>query len=133
MESDKFERSDAPHVLVIDGDDSVLARTCDLLETAGYRVSTADLPDIGIVRRIEPDVMIVGMSYRGRPAGLAFLEHNATDPVLAKVPAVAQVDMAGLSAADRERLRLLPHVVVDYAQEGELPAVLARLLAPVGV
>src|SRR4051812_43821161 len=90
MQSDNLDQIDTHHVLVINSDDRILTRTSELLESAGFQVSTADMPDIGILRRIEPDVMVVGIFFRDQPAGLTFLEHNLTDPMLAKFPVVIQ-------------------------------------------
>ena len=83
--------SRAPHVLVVDGDDDLTDATRIQLEAAGYEVSTADMPDIGIVRRIEPDVIVLGIFYRGRASGLDFLEHHGSDPRTAGVPVIVRV------------------------------------------
>ena len=97
----------APHVLVVDGDDTLTDDTRTQLEAAGYEVSTADMPDIGIVRRIEPDVIVLGIFYRGRASGLDFLEHHASDPRTAGVPVIVRVADMKLDSAQRSRLTAL--------------------------
>lgn len=97
----------APHVLVVDGDDDLTDDTRTQLEAAGYEVSTADMPDIGIVRRIEPDVILLGIFYRGRSSGLDFLEHHASDPRTASVPVIVRVADAELDSGQRSRLAAL--------------------------
>ena len=131
MQSDNLDQIDTRHVLVIDSDDHILTRTSELLESAGYQVSTADMPDIGILRRIEPDVMVVGIFFRDQPAGLDFLEHNLTDSMLAKVPVVIQGDLAALNAIDRDRLELLPHPAVDISNGPELLVQVGQMVAPI--
>jgi CheY-like chemotaxis protein len=97
----------APHVLVVDGDDNLTEETRTQLEAAGYEVSTADMPDIGIVRRIEPDVIVLGIFYRGRSSGLDFLEHHASDPRTARVPVIVRVADETLDSGQRSRLTAL--------------------------
>ncbi len=97
----------APHVLVVDGDDALTDDTRTQLEAAGYEVSTADMPDIGIVRRIEPDVIVLGIFYRGRASGLDFLEHHASDPRTASVPVIVRVADDQLESGQRSRLAAL--------------------------
>ena len=97
----------APHVLVVDGDDTLTDETRTQLEAAGYDVSTADMPDIGIVRRIEPDVIVLGIFYRGRASGLDFLEHHASDPRTARVPVIVRVADEQLDGGQRARLAAL--------------------------
>ena len=107
----------APHVLVVDGDDDLTEETHTQLEAAGYEVSTADMPDIGIVRRIEPDVIVLGIFYRGRASGLDFLEHHASDPRTASVPVIVRVADAELDSGQRSRLTALkwPVLAPDVA------------------
>ena len=97
----------APHVLVVDGDDTLTDDTRTQLEAAGYEVSTADMPDIGIVRRIEPDVIVLGIFYRGRASGLDFLEHHASDPRTADVPVIVRVADEKLDSGQQSRLTAL--------------------------
>lgn len=97
----------APHVLVVDGNDRLTEETRIQLEAAGYEVSTADMPDIGIVRRIEPDVIVLGIFYRGRSSGLDFLEHHASDPRTAGVPVIVRVADEELNGEQRPRLTAL--------------------------
>lgn len=94
-------------VLVVDGDDAERTRSSDLLEAAGYRVSTADLPDIGLVRRIQPDALVLGLMYRGQATGLDFLERHAADPVTAAVPVIVHATAADLTAEQWRRLTAL--------------------------
>ena len=105
----------APHVLVLDGDDGVLDRTRAVLEDAGYRVSTADLPDIGLVRRVAPDAILLGLLFRGQATGLAFLERHAADPSTAGVPVVVRAAAEHLDNGQRRRLVSLARPVLSPA------------------
>ncbi len=104
-------------MLVVDGDDTLTDDTRAQLEAAGYEVSTADMPDIGIVRRIEPDVIVLGIFYRGRASGLDFLEHHASDPRTARVPVIVRVADEQLDSGQRSRLTALkwPVLAPDVA------------------
>lgn len=114
------------HVLVIDGDDTVSERSREVLEGAGYQVSTADLPDIGIVRRLMPDVVLLCLFYRGRSTGLDFLEHHVADLATRVVPIVVQLAGEELSAHDRQRLSTIGgHVVTALAEPTGLLAQVA--------
>jgi CheY-like chemotaxis protein len=132
MDNNDRDPIELAHVLVIDSDDAILAESRDRLEAAGYRVTTADLPDIGILRRFTPDAVVVGIFYRGDPGGIGFLEHNATDPVLARVPAIVRAAATGLTAADQDRLSALRHPIVAGDDYPALLAQLNHLLVPVG-
>ncbi len=105
------------HVLVVDGDDTLTEETRTQLEAAGYDVSTADMPDIGIVRRIEPDVIVLGIFYRGRASGLDFLEHHASDPRTALVPVIVRVADDELDGGQRSRLAALKWPVLAPGAE----------------
>jgi CheY-like chemotaxis protein len=106
---------------VVDGDDRLTEETRAQLEAAGYDVSTADMPDIGIVRRIEPDVIVLGVFYRGRSSGLDFLEHHASDPRTAVVPVIVRVANEALDGEQRSRLTALNWpVVAPDAVTGDL-------------
>lgn len=83
-----------PHLLVVNGDDELLDRSRIALEEAGYRVSTADLPDIGLVRRVQPDAIVLGLLYRGRATGLDFLDRHTADPTTAIVPVIVYATQA---------------------------------------
>lgn len=123
------EAASAAHILVLDGDDGFLERTCASLEAAGYRVSSADLPDIGLVRRVEPDAIVVGLFFRGQPAGLEFLEHHAADPATAAVPVVVHAAAADMDSDQWRRLTTLAHPVLDRTggPEGGAMALLDQL------
>jgi CheY-like chemotaxis protein len=123
--------SSAPqHILVVDGDDEESNRTRAALESAGYRVTTADLPDIGLVRRIEPDAVVVGLMFRGQAIGLDFLEQHAADPVTAPVPVVVHAAAANLDTEQWRRLTALAPAVEPLAtSSGGLVTEVKRLLA----
>ena len=122
------------HILVVDGDDAELDRSRALLEEAGYVVSTVDLPDIGLVRRVEPDAVVLGLMFRGQASGLDFLERHAADPVTSPVPVVVHASQDELSAEQWTRLVALAHPVVPVSQSaerllGELQRVLVKVTA----
>jgi CheY-like chemotaxis protein len=118
------------HILVVDEDDAAGDRARDLLEHAGYDVTTADLPDIGLVRRVQPDVVVLGLMYRGQATGLDFVERHASDPMTASIPVVVHASVAELSDAQRMRLAALPYRIVSTSTPaGELLAELDRVLA----
>lgn len=117
------------HILVVDGNDMELARSRTLLERAGYEVSTADLPDIGLVRRVQPDALVLGLLYRGQAIGLDFLERHAADPVTAPIPVIVHASEDELSIEEWERLIALAHPVIPLAQSAErLLGALQRVL-----
>jgi CheY-like chemotaxis protein len=118
-------------VLVVDGDDTLTDDTRTQLEAAGYDVSTADMPDIGIVRRIEPDVIVLGIFYRGRASGLDFLEHHASDPRTAGVPVIVRVADETLDSGQRARLAALKWPVL--APDATTIALLDKIGASCGV
>jgi CheY-like chemotaxis protein len=89
---------------VVDGDEAQLLRSQELLAAAGYQVSTADLPDIGLVRRIQPDALVLGLMYRGQASGLEFLERHAADPITARVPVIVHAAAEDLTADQWRRL-----------------------------
>ena len=118
------------HVLVIEGDDAAgnLARA--MLEAAGYAVTVADMPDIGVIRRVEPDAVVLGLIYRGEATGIEFLERHTSDPMTARIPVVVRAAIADLNDVQRERLSALPHAVVATASpDAALLAEIERALA----
>jgi CheY-like chemotaxis protein len=107
------------HIVVVDESDHESDRSRTLLEAAGYRVSTVDLPDIGLVRREEPDAIVLGLIYRGQASGLAFLERHISDPITASVPVVVHASEDELSAEEWTRLITLAHSVLPMAQSAD--------------
>lgn len=107
------------HILVVDESDQELERSRTLLEQAGYQVTTVDLPDIGLVRRVEPDAIVLGLIYRGQASGLEFLERHASDPITAPVPVVVHASEDDLSPEQWARLLALAHPIVPMAQSAE--------------
>ena len=95
----------ALRILVIDGDDAVARRSQSVLEAAGFEVATADLPDIGIVRRVAPDAIVLSLFFRGQASGLDFLERHMADPVAAATPIIVHGPCEGLDAGQMRRLR----------------------------
>jgi CheY-like chemotaxis protein len=119
------------HILVIDGDDAAGSLLQATLEAAGYDVTVADMPDIGLIRRVEPDAVVLGLMYRGEPNGLDFLERHVADPMTARVPVVVRASASELTDAQRARLTALPHAFVamtapDSALRNELARVLTQ-------
>lgn len=120
-----------PHVLVVDGDDNILDRSRAQLEEAGFRVSTVDLPDIGLVRRIAPDAILLGLHFRGQAAGLEFLERHASDPSTAGVPVIVHTEARHLSEDQRTRLLALARPLLSpSAQPRPLLDQVAACLRP---
>jgi CheY-like chemotaxis protein len=118
------------HVLVIDGNDATGNHSRALLEVAGYAVTVTDMPDIGVIRRVEPDVVVFGLMYRGEPIGIEFLERHAADPMTAQIPVVIHAAIADLTHVQRDRLSALPHAVVAMTSpDAELLAEIERALA----
>jgi CheY-like chemotaxis protein len=118
----------SPHILVVHGDDAELDRERAMLEAAGYDVTTVDLPDIGLIRRVEPDAVVLGLMFRGQASGLAFLERHAADPVTSPIPVVVHADQDELSAEQRSRLAAVAGTVVPAGHESELLDELGRVL-----
>jgi CheY-like chemotaxis protein len=118
------------HVLVIDGNDAAGNYSRAMLEMAGYAVTVADMPDIGVIRRVEPDVVVLGLMYRGEPTGIEFLARHAADPMTARIPVVVHAAIAELNQVQRERLSALPHAIVAMTSpDVELLAEIERALA----
>lgn len=118
------------HVLVIDGNDAAGNHSGAMLEAAGYAVTVADMPDIGVIRRVEPDAVVLGLMYRGEPTGLEFLERHAADPMTARIPVVVHAAIAELNDDQRQRLSTLPHGMVAMpSPDLELLAEIERVLA----
>jgi hypothetical protein len=122
-------------VLVIEYDDLAREHMCQVLEEAGFQVSSAELPDIGIIRRTRAEAIVVGLFYRGDPGGLSFLEQTASDQVLNAVPVVIVGRSEQLSAGDQRRLSALRHPVIEPGDDSALldrvKLVLPRIAAPV--
>ena len=130
-QTDAAEPDTNLHILVIDGDDAAGNQSRATLEVAGYDVTVADMPDIGVIRRVEPDAVVLGLIYRGEPTGLDFLERHVTDPMTARIPVVVYASVAELNEAQRARLSALQHTFVamtapDSALLFEIERVLTR-------
>lgn len=92
-------------ILVIESDDAVARRSAAALEAAGFEVAVADLPDIGIVRRVAPDAIVLSLVFRGQASGLAFLERHVADPAAAATPVIVHGSGERLDADQMGRLR----------------------------
>jgi len=99
------------HILVIDGDDAVLERTRAVLEDAGCEVTLADMPDIGLVRRVRPDAIVLGLIFRGQATGLDFLARHVADPATAAVPVLVQAAPPDVDPVQWSRLVALARPV----------------------
>lgn len=106
-------------ILVVVGDDGASNRARAHLDAAGYDVIVADMPDIGLVRRVEPDAVVLGILFRGEPTGLDFLTQHAADPVTARIPVLVLAAVAELTDAQRERLLALRRAMVALTTDDE--------------
>lgn len=129
-----IQAEDAPHILVVDGDDAELERVGAALQASGYVVSTADIPDIGLVRRVEPDAVVLGLVYRGQLSGLAFLERHVSDSATSSIPVIVHADTDRLTVEQWGRLAAIGCASVPSGGPtkrllGELQRVLANAAA----
>lgn len=78
------------HVLVVNNNQAMIDLICDLLEAAGYRVTTSiETIELSRLREMAPDVIVQDMVFTGNSeAGWLLLTTARLDPVLARIPVV---------------------------------------------
>jgi DNA-binding response OmpR family regulator len=80
----------APHVVVINDEEDVLALFRDVLEAEGYRVSTLTYPtaQVSDLLVLGPDLVIVDMLFGGEDRGWQFVQRLRLDREAARVPVI---------------------------------------------
>ena len=126
--------ADTPtHVLVMDDTPVILELLQELLEDAGYRVTTCqDRLDLLQIRALQPDMIMMDLLFAGvRETGDQFLTAARLDPELAHVPIILCTAATRVvqDAVMAEQLRQLQvRVVLKPFDIDELLAVLAEAL-----
>jgi CheY-like chemotaxis protein len=79
-----------PHILAINNDTAVLARFRDLLEEAGYRVSTQTYVDrdLAQIKLLKPDLIILDYMWANEDASWSLLQMLRMDPGTVDIPIV---------------------------------------------
>ena len=103
-----------PHVLALDGSASLLAVIQELLEEAGYRVSTdLQLPTgAGDIRRLDPDLVVLDLLFGGQDMGWQLLRQLRRDPLTTHLPIVVCTGATVLIREVGDELRELATEVV---------------------
>jgi len=129
-ETVRARRGGQIRVLIVDEDETFVEECRSALELADYEVATADLPDIGIVRRMLPDIMVVAVAFRGESLGLDFLEHHMSDARTASVPVILRESAAPSTIDQESRARALGALVIPHTIE--LPALVEQIRLQIG-
>ena len=97
---------DAPHILVIDDEPSILALYRDLLEDEGYRVTLWTVPerDPAGIHALGPDAIVLDLLIGREDLGFRFLERLKSEPATAAIPVL--VCSADVDLLERARERL---------------------------
>ncbi len=79
-----------PHILVINDEQDVLSLFREILEDEGYRVSTLTYPmtELGDLRNLAPDLVVMDMIFGGEDRGWHFLQQIRLDRETARLPIV---------------------------------------------
>jgi len=79
-----------PHILAINNDPAVLALFRDLLEEAGYQVSTQTYidRDLAQIKVLKPDLIILDYMWATEDASWSLLQMLRMDPATATIPIV---------------------------------------------
>ena len=78
------------HILAINNDPGVLALFRDLLEEAGYRVSTQTYVDRDLVqiKALTPDLIVLDYMWANEDASWSLLQMLRMDPATARIPII---------------------------------------------
>jgi CheY-like chemotaxis protein len=78
------------HVLVVNDTQTILDVMRDLLEDAGYRVSTSiETVELSRIKELQPDVIVQDLLFAGtHEVGWHFLTLARLDPELARIPII---------------------------------------------
>ena len=79
-----------PHVVVINDERDLLSLFRELLEEAGYRVSTLTYPtaDLADLQVLAPDLLVLDMMFGGEDRGWRFLQQLRLNRATARLPVV---------------------------------------------
>ncbi len=79
-----------PHILAINNDPSVLALFRDLLEEAGYQVSTQTYVDRDLtqIKALKPDLIVLDYMWANEDASWSLLQMLRMDPATEVIPIV---------------------------------------------
>ena len=96
-----------PHILAINNDPAVLSLFRDLLQEAGYQVSTQNYidRDLAQIKILKPDLIILDYMWATEDASWSLLQMLRMDPATVGIPIVLCTD------AVREVETLAPHLL----------------------
>jgi len=79
-----------PHILAINNDSAVLALFRDLLEEAGYQVSTQTYVDrdLAQIKALKPDLIVLDYMWANEDASWSLLQMLRMDPATTAIPIV---------------------------------------------
>jgi len=95
-----------PHILVINDEQDVLSLFREILEDEGYRVSTLTYPmtELGDLRILAPDLVVMDMIFGGEDRGWHFLQQIRLDRETARLPIVVCTAAVRLAREAKEYL-----------------------------
>ncbi len=95
-----------PHILVINDEQDVLSLFREILEDEGYRVSTLTYPmtELGDLRNLAPDLVVMDMIFGGEDRGWHFLQQIRLDRETARLPIVVCTAAVRLAREAKEYL-----------------------------
>ena len=79
-----------PHILAINNDPAILSLFCDLLEEAGYQVSTQTYVDrdLAQIKVLKPALIVLDYMWANEDASWSLLQMLRMDPATAAIPIV---------------------------------------------
>ena len=79
-----------PHILAINNDPAVLALFRDLLEEAGYQVSTQNYVDrdLAQIKALRPDLIVLDYMWANEDASWSLLQMLRMNPITVSIPIV---------------------------------------------
>ncbi|HKG26549.1 MAG TPA: response regulator [Thermomicrobiales bacterium] len=120
-----------PHILVIDDEPGLRDLLCEVFAEEGYRVSGSGtlFDDVDLVRRLDPDLILLDIVIRGQSSGMIFLERLKADPRTVGIPIAVCTAATHLTAEIQTRLTEWDCLIVNKPFDlDELLAELDRCL-----
>lgn len=95
-----------PHILVVNDEVEILKLFREILEEEGYRVSTLTYPmaDLGDLRVLAPDLLVMDMIFGGEDRGWYFLQQVRLNRETARLPVVVCTAAVRLAREARDHL-----------------------------
>lgn len=104
-----------PHILAIDETEDLLHLYMELLEDAGYQVTTqaAERPSPEAIARYMPDLLLLGTTWESGEDALAYLTPLKASPLTSHLPIVLCTATARQMASIAEQLTALQIVMLS--------------------